>query len=82
MKVEEFGKRRMFKCAEWCGQSLALSHARTGDAALLSGYMGKNDTFDIAIASFAKAYADQNEKDYATLKNAINQGKIEAVFEE
>jgi uncharacterized protein (DUF2252 family) len=82
MKVEEFGKRRMFKCAEWCGQSLALSHARTGDAAMLSGYMGKNDTLDTAIASFAKAYADQNEKDFAALKNAINQGKLEAVFEE
>jgi uncharacterized protein (DUF2252 family) len=82
MKVEEFGKRRMIKCAEWCGQSLALSHARTGDAAMLSGYMGNNDTFDIAIASFSRAYADQNEKDYAALKNAINQGKIEAVFED
>lgn len=82
MKVEEFGKRRMFKCAEWCGQSLALSHARTGDAAMLSGYMGRNDVFDTAIASFAKAYADQNEKDYASLKTAISQGKIEAVFEE
>jgi uncharacterized protein (DUF2252 family) len=82
MKVETFGKNKMILFADWCGQALALSHARSGDAALLSGYMGKSDILDVAIAAFAKAYADQNEKDYSVLKNAINQGKLKAVFEE
>jgi len=61
---------------------MALSHARSGDAAMLSGYMGKSDTFEKAITSFSFAYADQNEKDYASLKRAIKEGKIEAKFEE
>ncbi len=81
MKVETFGKVEMIAYADWCGQALALSHARSGDAAMLSGYMGKSDTFDKAIASFSFAYADQNEKDYASLNHAIKEGKIEARFE-
>jgi len=68
--------------ARWCGRALALSHARSGTAAQLSGYMGKSDAFDRALASFAGAYADQNEKDHAALKRAIRTGKVEAVFEE
>jgi len=82
IRVETFGKTEMMAYADWCGQALALSHARSGDAATLSGYMGKSDTFDNAIADFSSAYADQNEKDHASMKNAIRKGKIEAVFEE
>jgi uncharacterized protein (DUF2252 family) len=82
MRVETFGKVDMIAYADWCGQALALSHARSGDAAMLSGYMGTSDSFDQAIASFSFAYADQNEKDYASLKRAIKTGKIEARFEE
>jgi uncharacterized protein (DUF2252 family) len=82
IRVETFGKPEMMAYADWCGQALALSHARSGDAALLSGYMGKSETFDNAIADFSIAYADQNEKDHASFKNAIRKGKIEAVFEE
>ncbi|MCU0851249.1 MAG: DUF2252 domain-containing protein [Candidatus Thermoplasmatota archaeon] len=44
--------------------------------------MGTSDSFDKAIASFSVAYADQNEKDYASLKHAIREGKIKAQFEE
>ena len=65
-----------------CGRALALSHARSGSSALLSGYMGKSDEFDQALASFSLAYADQNEKDHAALKRAIHNGKIKAQFEE
>ena len=64
------------------GQSLALSHARSGDAAVISGYLGKSDVFDEAVAAFSVAYADQNEKDHAVLKRAIQDGKIEALIEE
>jgi len=82
IKVETFGKSEMLSYADWCGQALALSHARSGDAAMLSGYLGSSDTFDQSIAEFSLAYADQNEKDYASLTRAIKSGKIEAEFEE
>jgi uncharacterized protein (DUF2252 family) len=82
VRVETFGKTEMLIYADWCGQTLALSHARSGDAAMLSGYMGKRDVFDKAIAGFSIAYADQNEKDHATFIRAIKDGKIEAEFEE
>jgi uncharacterized protein (DUF2252 family) len=82
LKVETFGKSEMMSYADWCGQALALSHARSGDAAMLSGYMGNSNTFDLAIGEFSMAYADQNEKDHASLKKAIKSGKIEAEFEE
>ncbi len=49
---------------------------------MISGYLGKSDAFDKAIAAFSVAYANQNEKDHAVLKRAIQDGKIEAVIEE
>jgi hypothetical protein len=49
---------------------------------MLSGYMGKSDAFDKAIAEFSMKYADQNEKDHAALDRAVRQGKVEAVLEE
>ena len=64
------------------GHTLALSHARFGDPALISGYFGKGDAFDQAIETFSVAYADQNDKDYAALKRAIKSGKLKAVIEE
>jgi uncharacterized protein (DUF2252 family) len=81
VRVETFGKSEMLSYADWCGQALALSHARSGDAAKLSGYMGSSDTFDRAIAEFSFAYADQNEKDHNSLLKAIKSGKIEAEYE-
>ena len=82
IKVETFRKPGMMAFADWCGEALALSHARSGDAALLSGYMGKSDALDIAISKFAIAYANQNEKDYAAFKKAIDTGKLEATYDE
>jgi uncharacterized protein (DUF2252 family) len=82
IRVETFGASEMNIYATWCGRALALSHARSGSSGLLSGYMGKSDELDQALASFSVAYADQNEKDHAALKRAIRSGKIEAEFEE
>jgi uncharacterized protein (DUF2252 family) len=79
--VETFGKIEMTIFADWCGQSLALSHARSGDPSVISGYMGKSDAFDTAIAGFSVAYADQNEADHAALERAIREGKLEATTE-
>jgi len=82
MRVETFGRAEMDLYATWCGRALALSHARSGNSAMLSGYMGKSDALDRAIASFSMAYADQNESDHAALDRAVRQGKVQAVFEE
>ena len=79
--VETFGQAEMDIYAGWCGRALALSHARSGSSAMLSGYLGKSDAFDTAIAGFARSYADQNEKDHAALDRAVRRGKVKAVFE-
>ena len=81
-RVEIFGASEMSLYATWCGRALALSHARSGNSVTLSGYMGKSDTFDRAIAAFSMAYADQNAKDHAALQRAVRSGKVKAVFEE
>ena len=80
--VETFGAPEMTLFASWCGRALALSHARSGCPVTLSGYMGRSDVFDKAIAAFSVAYADQNEKDHAALSRAVRSGKVKAVFEE
>ena len=63
---------------EVCGWALALSHARSGDPAMISGYLGVGDQFDKAVVDFAKKYADQTDKDYASLQKAVKQGRIKA----
>lgn len=68
--------------AELCGRTLAHSHAKSGDAAMISGYLGKADVFDQAVGEFAIAYADQNEKDYQALVAAVKAGDVTAIVEE
>jgi hypothetical protein len=69
---------QLSRYAEVCGWTLARAHARSGDASMIYGYMGKTDTFDRAIGTFARLYADQAEKDYAIFLNAIKSGEIKA----
>jgi hypothetical protein len=68
--------------AELCGLTLARAHAKSGDAALISGYLGKSDTFDLAIGEFAQSYAEQNAKDHASLVAAEKSGRIKVLIEE
>ncbi|RPI45212.1 MAG: DUF2252 domain-containing protein [Betaproteobacteria bacterium] len=68
--------------AALCGHTLARAHAKSGDAALISGYLGKTDTFDKAIGAFALSYADQNARDHAALVAAVKSGKVKALIEE
>jgi hypothetical protein len=82
IRVETFGRAEMDLYAGWCGKALALSHARSGGSVTLSGYMGRSDVLDEAIAAFSMAYADQNEKDHDALERAVRKGKVKAVFEE
>ena len=62
-----------------CAHALARAHTRSGDAVLLSAYLGKSDAFADAIASFAVPYADQNDRDHATLVKAVRAGKVDAM---
>jgi uncharacterized protein (DUF2252 family) len=79
--VELFTPGVITQYAEICGWTLARAHARSGAPAQISGYLGKSDAFDKAIAAFSIAYADQSERDHAVLKKAVRSGRVEAVME-
>jgi uncharacterized protein (DUF2252 family) len=64
--------------AEICGWTLARAHARSGDSIAISAYLGTSGTFDRAMASFSELYADQNERDFAALQNAVARGRVVA----
>ena len=64
-----------------CAHALARAHARSGDAAVISGYLGNSETFDDAIGEFAVDYSDQNRSDYRALVRAIREGRIQAIVE-
>jgi len=76
VSVESLGESHFVQYCELCGWALARAHARSGDPAQISGYLGLNDTFDRAIASFAETYADQTERDHAALLGAVQAGRI------
>ncbi len=82
--VDVFTRSFMTRYAEVCGWALARAHARSGEPAKISGYLGKGDQFDEAIADFAAAYADQAERDHRVLTKAVRDGrlKVEILKEE
>jgi len=61
-----------------CGWTLARGHARSGDRIAIAAYLGSGDAFDRAVAEFAVAYADQNERDHRALSEAAAAGTLEA----
>ncbi len=75
-EIDAMAPETMAGYAELCGWSLARAHARTGDRQAIAAYLGKGDGFDLAIAAFAEAYADQNEADYEMLLAAESSGRI------
>ena len=82
LPVDGYGARELKHYAKVCGWVLARAHAKSGDAAMISGYLGKSDRFDLAIGAFAEAYADQNERDHAALVAAVKAGRVEALMED
>jgi uncharacterized protein (DUF2252 family) len=76
--VETMSPARMTAYAELCGTILGRAHARSGDRIAIAAYLGGGDRFDRSIAAFAKAYADQNERDYAALVDAVAEGRVVA----
>jgi uncharacterized protein (DUF2252 family) len=80
--IEGVNAGQLNRHAAICGGILARAHAKSGDASTISGYLGKRDSFDQALGSFALAYADQNEQDHAALVEAVRSGRVEALIEE
>ena len=70
--------RTMVAYARLCGWTLARAHARSGDRVAIASYLGTGATFDRAIVKFSKAYAEQNERDYKRLQQAVKAGEVEA----
>jgi hypothetical protein len=61
-----------------CAWTLARAHARSGDRVAIASYLGTSDRFEEAIATFAAAYADLNDQDYAALVRAVRSGRVHA----
>ncbi len=77
-RMEGVPPRELAVYAGVCGWTLARAHARTGPRAAIAAYLGGGDRFDRALADFAEAYADQNERDHAALVEAVKRGRIPA----
>lgn len=65
-----------------CAWALALAHAKSGDAAMIAGYVGNSDELDEAMVRFAFAYAAQNEEDYYSLMAAAKSGRIKVALQQ
>jgi uncharacterized protein (DUF2252 family) len=76
--IQTLRPRGMRAYGELCGWALARAHACSGDRIAIAAYLGSSDVFDQAIAQFAAAYADQNQRDYKSLNAAIDTGRITA----
>jgi hypothetical protein len=79
--IEDFDAADLRAYGRLCGWALARAHARSGDPAMISGYIGSSETFDNAICDFAVEYADQAHRDHRTFVKAIREGRIKAKVE-
>ncbi|WP_234335216.1 MULTISPECIES: DUF2252 domain-containing protein [Streptomyces] len=75
---ERMRPKDMRAFGELCGTTLARAHARSGDRIAIAAYLGSGDSFDRALATFAEAYADQNERDHQALVDAVRAGRLPA----
>ncbi|HEU5483799.1 MAG TPA: DUF2252 domain-containing protein [Microlunatus sp.] len=77
MAVEGLDVEAVTTYAGYCAWTLARAHARSGDRLAIAGYLGSKDAFDTAMADYAGAYADVNERDFAALEAAAADGRID-----
>ncbi|MFC9247996.1 DUF2252 domain-containing protein [Streptomyces sp. NPDC057136] len=75
---ERMRPKDMEAFGELCGVTLARAHARSGDRIAIAAYLGSGEPFDRALAAFAEAYADQNERDHQALVDAVRAGRLPA----
>jgi uncharacterized protein (DUF2252 family) len=74
--IEQMSPDEMMLYGQMCGWTLARAHARSGDRVAIASYLGKNDIFENSLVEFAAAYADQNERDYQVLVDAVKKKKV------
>jgi hypothetical protein len=80
--IEDWDTGLLQSYGRMCAHALARAHARSGDAAIMAGYMGSGQTFDDAITEFATEYSSQNRRDYRVFINAIKEGRIKIEVED
>ena len=76
--IEQMIPQGMNTYGRLCGWTLARAHARSGDRIAIASYLGGGDAFDRALLAFSKDYAEQNERDYSVLTDAVKAGRIVA----
>ena len=76
IRIDAIDEDALTDYAGICGQLLAKGHARTSGASLIAGYMGSSDKVDAELARFARAYADQTERDHQALVDAVDRGDV------
>lgn len=79
LKIEKTTPATLSRYGDACGTALSRAHARSGDRVAISAYLGKSQHTADALAEFAVSYADQNERDYARMKEAVASGQIEVI---
>jgi uncharacterized protein (DUF2252 family) len=79
--LEDFDAADLRAYARVCGWALARAHARSGDAAMISGYTGASEAFDDAICDFSVDYADQAQRDHRAFVRAVREGRVDAILE-
>ena len=77
-EIEQLDAAALAVYGQMCGWTLARAHARSGDRVAIASYLAGSDRFDRAILEFSEAYADQNERDYRALMDAVDSGRIVA----
>jgi uncharacterized protein (DUF2252 family) len=77
-EIEQMVPKGMATYGRLCGWTLARAHARSGDRIAIASYLGGGDGFDRAVVEFARAYAEQNERDYNALVSAVESGRVTA----
>jgi predicted alpha/beta hydrolase len=76
--IDDMTPGDMTAYARVCGWTLARAHARSGDRVAIAAYLGTSGAFDEAVASFARSYADVNERDYDALVRSVRAGRTDA----
>ncbi|HTZ45014.1 MAG TPA: DUF2252 domain-containing protein [Jatrophihabitans sp.] len=76
--IENTAPKGLSGLGEMCGWTLARAHARSGDRIAIATYLGEDEAFEQAMVAFADSYAEQNERDYAALAEAVRTGRVEA----
>jgi uncharacterized protein (DUF2252 family) len=79
--IEDFNVADLRAYGRVCGWALARAHARSGDPAMIAGYMGSSQVFDHAMCEFAVEYADQAQRDHRAFVKAVREGRIKAIMD-